>query len=232
MNSTGINIKDIDKYIDLIKNSNLVLEGVYTHLSSADNDEEYTKRQLDIFKKAVSILNKNFDSIKYIHSSSSNGLLNYDDGVSNAVRPGLVMYGYETFPGMYKKIDVKPTTKLVSTITFLKEIDEGESVSYSRRFKALRKTKVATVPLGYADGIRRDLSNKGYVLINGKKAKIIGSVCMDSFMCDVTSIKDVKVGDTVYIWDNKEITLEDIANLCNTINYEILSTISSRVPRV
>ena len=95
-----------------------------------------------------------------------------------------------------------------------------------------RKTKVATIPVGYADGLKRVLSNKGEVIINNQKAKIIGSICMDSFMVDVTDIENVDVGDDVYIWDNEIIKIEDIAKICGTINYEILSTISDRVPRL
>ena len=108
---------------------------------------------------------------------------------------------------------------------------KGTSVSYGRTFITTKETKIATVPLGYADGIRRELSNNFEVLVNGKKAKIIGKVCMDRFMIDVTDI-DVKVGDEVIIWDNTNITLDDIADVCNTINYEILCNIGSRVPRI
>ena len=95
-----------------------------------------------------------------------------------------------------------------------------------------KKTKVATIPIGYADGLKRSLSNKGYVLIKDKKAPIIGNVCMDSFMADVTDIDDVNVGDDVYVWDNDNITLEEVSALAGTINYEMICTISARVPRV
>ena len=103
---------------------------------------------------------------------------------------------------------------------------------YSRSFITNRKTKVATIPIGYADGLKRILSNKGEVVINGKGVPIIGSVCMDSFMADITTLKDIKIGDDVYIWDNNIIKVEDIANICGTINYEIISTISNRIPRI
>ena len=106
------------------------------------------------------------------------------------------------------------------------------SVGYNRSYITEKETRVATIPIGYADGFRRCLSNKGQVVIDGKKVSIIGKVCMDSFMVDVTDLEEVQVGDDVYIWDNKNITLDDIAKQCDTINYEILSTISNRVPRV
>lgn len=107
----------------------------------------------------------------------------------------------------------------------------GTSIGYSRTFITDKKMKIGTVSIGYADGVRRALSNKGYVIINNQKAKIIGNICMDSFMIDITEIEDVKEGDDVYIWDNKMITLEEIADKCDAINYEILSTISDRVKR-
>lgn len=230
MGRTGINLDDLENFItEVKKNNNVKVEGVYSHLSSADFDEEYTKGQLSKFETAKKIVEENFDNIKYVHISASNGILNYKEGLYNLVRPGIIMYGYPSFDEA--KIDLKPIAKLKSKITFLKEVKEGTSISYSRKFITNRTTKVATVPIGYADGIRRVLTNLGEVVIRGEKAPIIGTVCMDSFMVDVTDIKDVDIEDEVFIWDNDIITLEDIARKCGTINYEILSTISDRVPR-
>ena len=130
------------------------------------------------------------------------------------------------------KIELEPICKLKSKITFLKEVEEGTSIGYSGTYVTNRKSKIATIPIGYADGLRRALSNKGDVVINRKRVPIIGNVCMDGFMADVTDLENVKVGDDVYIWDNEIITLEEVADLSNTINYEIMSTISNRVPRV
>ena len=140
------------------------------------------------------------------------------------------MYGYESFKGASNIIDFKPICKLKTKVTFVKEIDKGEKISYSQKFTANKKMKVATISIVYADGLRRELSNKGEVVINNKKAKIIGTICMDSCMIDVTGM-DVKVGDIVYIWDNELLTLDEVAEKCNTINYEIISTISDRVKR-
>ena len=147
------------------------------------------------------------------------------------VRPGIILYGYMPNEEMKNILEIKPVTKLVSHVVFVKEIEKGTSISYGRTYIAEGKRKIATIPLGYADGIKRILSNKGRVYINGKYAKIVGRICMDNFMVDVTDI-DVKIGDTVYIWDNENISIEEIANLCDTINYEILCTISNRVKRV
>ena len=232
MGRTGVSLEKLDDFINFIKeNKNIEAEGVYTHLSSADEDFKYTQEQLEQFKKAVEKVKANFD-IKYIHCLASNGIVNFSKYQYNLVRPGIIMYGYESGNGIKEKIDLKPVATLKSKITFLKEVEKGTSISYGRRFITKRNSKIATVPLGYADGLKRILSNVGEVVINNKKVPIIGSICMDSFMIDVTDIKDVKYGDDVYIWDNNLITLNDIAKKCDTINYEILSTIGKRVPRV
>lgn len=229
MGRTGIPFEQIQDFIKEIKN--IQVEGIYTHLSSPDIDEKYTKEQLDVFNKAVALITSNIKNIKYIHASASNGIINYPDAQYNLVRPGMLMYGYKSAEDVLDKIDLKPVATLKSQITFLKTVKEGTSISYSRSFVTKRITKVATIPIGYADGFRRNLSNNGNVLIHGQKVPIIGKVCMDSFMADVTDLKDVKVGDEVLIWDNEKITLDKIAHLNNTINYEILSTITNRVPR-
>ena len=231
MNRTGINMDDISYFVEKIKGTNIIVEGVYTHFSSADIDKEYTDKQTQKFKKAVDLIKDNF-VLKYIHTSASNGLTHYDDEISNAVRPGMILYGYESSKGIKDKIPIKPICTLQTKISFIKEIEAGEKVGYGQTYTAKDKIIVATIPIGYADGLRRELSNKGHVVINNIKVPIIGRICMDSCMIDVSSIENVKIGDDVYIWDNNIQTLEDIASDCNTINYEILSTISYRVPRI
>ena len=158
-------------------------------------------------------------------------MINFKEAKDNLVRPGLLLYGYPSQEGITEKLNLKPVATLKSKITFIKEVEKEISISYARTFVTKRKSKIATIPIGYADGLPRSLSNQGEVVIKGKKAPIVGMVCMDSIMVDVTDIKEAKVGDEVFIWDNDKITLEDIANCCNTINYEMISTISQRVPR-
>lgn len=229
MGRTGV--FDLTSFIDEIKKySNIKVEGIYTHLSSADCDFDYTNKQLDIFERCVVEAKKSFD-LKYIHSSASNGLLNFKSSYCNCVRPGLILYGYESFEGVNKLLSLKPVCCLKSKITFLKEVEKNTSISYSRSFITKDKTKIATVPIGYADGVRRCLSNKGHVVVGDNLAPIIGNVCMDSFMIDVTGL-DVNILDDVYIFDNINITIDDLAKLYETINYEVISTISDRVPRV
>lgn len=230
MGRTGVHPYKIEQYLKSLS-SNIKVEGIYTHFSSPDIDDEYTRAQLRSFHNAVETAKEILGDIKYIHASASNAILNYPEAHFNMVRPGIIIYGYPGELDTYKKIDIKPVVKLKSKITFLKTVKEGTSIGYGRSFITKRETKVATIPIGYADGFRRDFSNGWEVLINGARVPVIGKVCMDSFMADVTDV-EAEVGDDVLIWDNKNITLEDLAEKCNTINYEILSTISSRVPRV
>lgn len=232
MGRTGVMFHQIPSFIEEIQQAKCVkIEGIYTHLSSADIDDEYTKEQLRIFQQAVEKITAQVDNIKYIHAVASNGIINYPEAQYNLVRAGMIMYGYESGEGVEENINLKPVAKLKSQITVLRTVKEGISISYGRSFVTKRESKIATIPIGYADGFRRDLSNNGYVLIRGQKVPIIGKVCMDSFMADVTDMEKVEVGDEVWIWDNDKITLDEVALRNNTINYEILSTISSRVPR-
>lgn len=230
MNRTGIQKKNWEEYFKIIKNNpNIIVEGIYTHFSSADTDSNYTNRQFSTFQEAVEVARKYFD-FKYIHCSASNGILNFHENLTNLVRPGIIMYGYESFPGMKEIISIKPTTVLKTKISYIKEIDENEAISYNQKFITKSKMKVATIPIGYADGLKRGLTNKGYVYVSGEKRKILGSICMDSCMIDVTDL-DVSIGDDVYLWDNVHITLDEIAEALDTISYEILCTIQNRIER-
>lgn len=233
MGRTGVNPYKVEEYITKIrKYKNIKVEGIYTHLSSADIDFEYTEKQLKSFKTAVETAQEILGDLKYIHCCASNGILNFKENCYDLVRPGLILYGYESCNGALDKIDLKPVCKLKSKITYLKEVEANTSIGYSRSFITNKKTKVATIPIGYADGLKRALSNKGEIVINNQKAKIIGNICMDSFMVDVTDVENISIGDDIYIWDNEIIKVEDVAKICGTINYEILSTISDRVPRL
>lgn len=230
MGRTGIHPYRVDQYIKSLP-ENIVVEGVYTHLSSADNDDEFTRNQIKSFHAAVNTMQEMLGKLKYIHCSASNGIVNYPDAHFNLVRAGLIMYGYASAQDTLNKIDIRPITTLKGRISFLKEVVAGTSVGYGRSFITERESKIATIPMGYADGFRRVYSNGWEVMIRGQKAPIVGKVCMDSFMVDVTDIEDVAAGDEVIIWDNENITVEMLAEKCDTINYEILCSIGDRVPR-
>ena len=232
MNRTGFLLNELEDVCKKIKeNSNIEVIGIYTHLSNADVDEEYTNMQFEKFTRGVKIVQKYFNKVKYIHMSASNGLMYFkNQDICNSYRPGIIMYGYPS-SDRESAFKLEPIAKLKSKITYIKEIEAGESVGYGRAYKTTKKTKIATIPIGYADGLRRSLFEKGNVVINGTICPIIGKICMDSIMADITKI-DAKVNDDVYIWDNEKITLEDIAKEYDTINYEVISTIADRVPRV
>ena len=230
MGRTGVHPYKIEKFLKSL-GKNIKVEGIYTHFSSADNDDEYSKKQLESFKIAVDTAKEILGSIKYIHAAASNALINYPEARFNVVRPGIILYGYKGAEDTYEKINLKPIASLKSKVTFLKVVEEGTSIGYGRSYITTRETKVATVPIGYADGFRRTFSNGWKVLICGKKVPIIGKVCMDSFMVDVTDIENIEIGNEVIIWDDKNIYLDELANKCETINYEILCSISERVPR-
>ena len=222
MNRTGIRFDDLDLFLN---NKYLIIEGVYSHLSSADFDKEYTKNQYNLFVKAVEYIKKNVN-LKYIHLEASSGIVELNDDICNYTRPGIIMYGYYKT----KKIDLLPALRLKTKITFIKKVDKNTPIGYSQAFITKKKTKVATIPIGYADGFNRLLSNKGYVIINNHKCKILGNICMDSSMVDITNI-NCNINDDVYIFDNEIIKLDDLAKSLNTISYEIISTINPRVER-
>ena len=222
MNRTGIKLEDLDFFLN---NKNLIIEGVYSHLSCADCDKEYTKCQYEIFKKAVNIVKEKVN-LKYIHLEASSGIVEVNDDISNYTRPGIIMYGY------YKtsKLRLLEALKLKTKITFLKEVPKNTSLGYSHGYITKKKMRVATIPIGYADGLSRSLSNKGHVVINKHKCKILGNICMDSTLIDVTNV-DCKLNDDVYIFDNDIIKLDDLSKELRTIDYEIISTINDRVER-
>lgn len=232
MGRTGVQLENLEKFIEQSKNlKNIIIEGVYTHFATSDTDLEYTKKQIETFNEALEIIKKEINTIKYVHVANSAAIMQISDLPGNMIRPGIMLYGYMPDENLKTKIQLEPACILKSKISFIKTVKPNTSISYGRKFITERKSKIANVPIGYADGIRRTLSNNGEVVIKGKKAPIVGTICMDSFMIDVTDIEDVNIDDDVYIWDNKNITIEDIAKKCGTINYEILSTISNRVIR-
>lgn len=231
MGRVGLRNDDVLEFVRKVsKLENIIIDGIFTHFSSADSSEEYTNKQINIFNEVISNLEKNGFDFKFKHIAASAGILNFEKSHFNMVRPGIINYGYYPSKNEKEKIKLKPSTKLISRVVFVKEVEKGTAISYSRTYVTNKKTKIATIPIGYADGIRRQMSNKGRVFINGKYANIIGNVCMDNFMVDVTGI-DVKIGDQVVIWDNENITLDEVASICDTINYEILCGISKRIPR-
>lgn len=219
----------LDRILEL---KSIEIEGVFTHLTCADSDSEYTYAQIDKFNKAIEYIKSRGVNIKFIHAANSSGVLGYKEAHFNAIRPGIMLYGYYPDNKYSKNIILKPVEKLISKINYIKTMPIGSGISYDKTFIAQRETKIAVAPIGYADGYKRAFSNKAEVLINGKRAKVIGKVCMDMIMIDITDLENVNINDDVYLFDNQEITVEELAKIADTINYEIISTISFRVDRI
>lgn len=238
-NARNESLSGISEIIDCLKLPNLKFEGIFTHFSSADSvdgeDIAFSDKQYDLFCKMVDCLKENGFVFKYIHccNSAASALRCPDNG--NLIRPGIILYGLSPSAGLDIGYKQKPIMSVKSAVSMIKTINKGDSVSYSRTFVAERDMKLATVPIGYADGYPRTMSNRGFVLINGKKAPIIGRVCMDQMTVDVTGIPDVNIDTVVTVIGSDgdfSVTFDDIAAECNTISYEIMCNISIRMPRV
>ncbi|MFP4662540.1 MAG: alanine racemase [Halanaerobiales bacterium] len=216
------------------KMDNIEVEGLMTHFATADEkDKEYTYQQWERFNYVVRELEEKNIFIDIKHAGNSATIIDLADFQLNMIRPGISLYGL--LPSLeVEDPDLKPVLSWKARIDFLKEVPAGTAISYGATYVTERKSKIATIPLGYADGYSRFLSNKGYVIINGNRAPIRGRVCMDSFMVDVTDIPGVTVGDEVVLigkQGNEGITATEMAEMIGTINYEVLCNISNRVPR-
>lgn len=230
--------ESIKEVVEISKLPNLEIEGVFSHFSSADEkDKEYTRLQLDRFNNFYEELKKEGVNIKVRHIANSAAIIEMPETHFEAVRPGIILYGYYPSEEVDKsKIKLKPAMELKTNIVHIKSIPSGYYISYGRRFKASRDSIIATLPVGYADGYTRLLNNKAKVIINGQFAPVVGSICMDQCMVDVTDIKgDVKIGDEVILIGEKngvELNADHLAEMLGTINYEVVCMITKRVPRV
>jgi len=213
----------------------ITLEGIYTHFSSAGRDEFFTAYQMESFERLLTSIEKSWIKIPLKHAANSIATVDYKRAHLNLARPGLIIYGMypkHTFP---KLIKLKPVLSLKTRVVFLKDIPPGRSISYGRTFISQRHTKIATLPIGYADGYHRGLSNKAEVLIRGHFASIVGKITMDQTMIDVGHIRGVKIGDEVVLigkQGKREIHIEKLARLAGTIAYDFVCGISNRVPRI
>jgi alanine racemase len=228
MTRLGFDISELPDAINYINKNltNINIEGIYTHLSSADCDYDYTLEQLNKFDNLIKSLNHKF---KYIHCLNSSGLLNFSNYSYNTIRIGILMYGYYPDLSLKDKINILPSVTLKSKILHIREISKDTYISYSKTFKSNKDMKVATIGIGYADGLDRKLSNNYSFKYNDIECKILGNICMDMCMIDITNIEDIKIGDEVTIFEKDKIY--DMCQKLNTIDYEILSRISKRIDR-
>jgi alanine racemase len=213
-------------------------EGIFTHFASADEGEDgraYTQMQYEDFLNVVALLKQRGINFAIKHCANSAAVLDYPEMQMDMVRPGVILYGLMPSDQMRNKIDLKPAMQLKSIVSLVKTVEPQTAVSYGRKYLTDSPTKIATVPIGYADGYPRCLYEKASMLVRGQKAKIIGRVCMDQLMLNVTSIPDVKDGDIVTVFGNDGeacITLDELAAYNRTINYELICILSKRVPRI
>jgi alanine racemase len=215
---------------------NIEIEGILSHYSMADETEDpFTRKQWDSFQEAVAIAESMGIHCKYRHISNSAGLTAFPSWSGNLVRPGIVLYGSYPSPVFRNLIKLKPVMTLKTRIGLLKRVPSGEKISYGGTYVTKKESLIATLPIGYADGYSRKLSNQGRVLIRGRKAPVIGRVCMDYILADVTDIPKVSQGDPVVLMGRQgrqEITAEEIAEKIGTISYEVFCLVGKRVPRV
>ena len=239
MHRLGIKFDEINSIKSIYSLNNLKVEGIFSHLcvsdSLSDDDIAYTKKQISNFNYTVSIIEKNGLEVKSKHIQSSYGLLNYSDEKYDYARTGIALYGVDATKERNRKIDASliPVLSLKAKIIQLRHLPCGEPISYGRTYVTQRDSVIAVLPIGYADGYPRNLScNNGRVLIRGQYAPIVGRICMDQLMVDVTDISDVNVGDTATLIGKDGlgvITVEEVADKAGTITYEILSRLGSRL---
>ena len=219
------------------KLEDIKIEGMFTHFAKADEtDKTYTYDQHRKFMWMKEQMEKRGVEIPYYDCDNSAGIIDFPDMKHDLARAGISTYGmYPSEEVNQNAVDLKPVLSLVSHVIFVKTVEPGTSISYGGTFVAPEKMRVATIPVGYGDGYPRSLSNKGTVLIHGKRARILGRVCMDQFMVDVTDIPDVKFMDqAVLIGEDQgdRITVEELAGLSGRFNYEFVCCLGKRIPRV
>jgi len=213
--------------------NNVQCEGVFTHLARADEDWKYTLRQIDLFN---GFLNRIKEPPRYIHAANTAGILGGAETRFNMARPGLAIYGLYPQSAVRENYNFRPALSWMSKIIFLKEVEKGTPVSYGGTWTAHRRSKIATICVGYADGYPRILSGKSSVIIKNRRCPVVGRVCMDMIMADVSEVPGVDIGDDAALigknGGKEEISAEELARLAKTVNYEIVTGIKRRVSRV
>lgn len=231
-----VNEASADEIVKISELPNIEVNGMFTHFSTADEkDKNYTLNQYKKFVQMDALLRERGLEIPIKHAANSAAIMDFDNMMFNMVRPGIILYGaYPSEEVDKDNLSIKPAMSVKTHVSYVKEVNEGDYISYGRKYQAVGKRIIATIPVGYADGFIRAYSNGGKVLIKGEYAPIVGRICMDQFMVDVTDIKDVQINDEVVLigkQGNKEITVDFIASILDTINYEVFCTLSKRVPR-
>ena len=236
-NSAAIDTDAVEETLAIAGLDGLELEGIFTHFATADSaDKTYAEDQLDLFMNFLNRLRKAGLEPPVRHAANSAALIDIPQSHLDLVRPGIATYGLYPSDEVNKRhVSLKPAMALKARIIQLKKVPAGFKVSYGTSHETRKPTTIATIPIGYADGLNRLLSSRGQMLVHEQRAPIIGRVCMDLTMLDVGHIDNIQMGDEVAVFGRQgsaSITVDEVASSLNTINYEIVSTITARVPRV
>ena len=231
-----VNEESADEIVKISKLPNIDVNGMFTHFSTADEaDKAYTLEQYNKFVKMNDMLEERGLHIPVKHAANSAAIMDFDNMMFNMVRPGIILYGaYPSDEVKKENLSLSPAMSIKTHVSYVKDVNEGDSISYGRKYTAPSKRRIATIPVGYADGFIRAYSKGGKVRVRREYAPIVGRICMDQFMVDVTDIDGVEVNDEVVLMGkqgDKEITADFIASVLDTINYEVFCTLSKRVPR-
>ncbi len=226
-----------DEMAQIARLPHIMVEGIFTHFARADEaDKTSAEEQLALFEKMISMLEERGIEIPIKHCSNSAGIVELKEANMDMVRAGITLYGLWPSEEVRRDIiDLKPALSLITHVAYVKDLEAGRAISYGGTYVTKRPSRIATIPVGYADGYARGLSNKGAVLIHGKRAPICGRVCMDQFMVDVTDIPEVKMGDEVILIGSageETITMEEVGELSGRFNYEFVCNLGKRIPRV
>ncbi len=239
MSRIGYQVTDeaADEMAQIARLPHIMVEGIFTHFARADEaDKTSAEEQLALFEKMISMLEERGIKIPIKHCSNSAGIVELKEANMDMVRAGITLYGLWPSEEVRRDIiDLKPALSLITHVAYVKDLEAGRAISYGGTYVTKRPSRIATIPVGYADGYARGLSNKGAVLIHGKRAPICGRVCMDQFMVDVTDIPEVKMGDEVILIGSageETITMEEVGELSGRFNYEFVCNLGKRIPRV
>jgi len=237
MHRMGIPPSHLQRFLQSYEGKrNVVLEGVFTHFASADTDDPTTTReQIQVFRWVRQVCSEHIGGPLLYHAANSAATFRYPESHFDMVRVGIATYGMSPFQKEPSSLGIEPILSLYSQIAHLVEVGPGEGVGYGHTFAPVDRCLIAVVPIGYGDGIFRLISNKGRVLIRGSSCPIVGNVCMDALMVDVSKIGEVRIGEEVVIIGgsgHQMITAEEIAMYASTINYEVTTKLLPRVPRV
>jgi alanine racemase len=237
MERIGVHSENAPQFIErACRMPHLEVVGVYSHLASADEkDKAFTHYQLDRFQSVIKKIKSMGIEIPHIHLANSGALLDMPETYFSMVRPGIMLYGIYPSRETSESVAIRPILTLKSNVVFIKEVAQNTSISYGRKYFTQKRTRIATIPIGYGDGYSRGLSNNSEVLINGRRFPIVGIVCMDQIMVDIGFEANVHVGDDVILIGKSgedEISVWELADKVATVPYEVLTNIAARVPRI